>query len=147
MCARNLFQSCRNVIEECGTAGSCSGIVTDRFLELSDVSAVTGWSLSAVDSCLTVLELFLVSASGPLPILDAFLTIVEVSLTVSGDLLTAIDLLVAVGSSTVPTMFDVSSFITIGVVLAAVCGALSTTGETPEPTSSIRVGFSGSYIS
>lgn len=143
MCARNLFQSCRNVIEELGTGGSCcADVMPGGLLETTGVSSVaTCGSLTVFDSPLTVVELSLTWAGKSLTLLVAFLTIVEVFL---GELLTVV---VAVGTSAVPAssceILDVLSFVTAGAVLTVGGGPLSIAGKVPEPISSIKTVFNG----
>ena len=106
-------------------------------------SCKTTWSLTVLDSPLTVVELSLILAGNSSTGFDTILTIVEASLVI----LTVVDLLadVAVGASTVPTkslgILDVSSLITVKVVLAG--GPLSITGEAAKPISSINTVFNG----
>ena len=145
-CALNLFQSCRNAIEEVGTGGSCGSYVVTNELLTGVSSCKTTGSLTALGSLLTVVELSLSLAGNCSTAFDTALTILEVSLAVIDEFLTVVDLLVVVAAaaSTVPVKslgtLDVSSF---EVVLTVAGESLSIAGKAPEPISSINTVFNG----
>ena len=113
------------------------------------MSCKTTWSLIALDSPLTVVELSLILAGNSSTTFDKVSIIVEASLAAIGEFLIVVDLLavVAVGASTVSAntlgTLDVSSSITFEVAGGPL---FSIADEAPEPISSINTVFNGFYV-